>query len=283
MHTTLIQPQELAALRSDDVVIFDVRHDLADATAGESAWRQARIPGARFLHVDRQLSGPRTSSSGRHPLPDRTAFHRLMVEAGVGANQQVVVYDAGDGSTAARLWWMLRWLGHEAVAVLDGGWKAWVAAGLPIADQPRESVPALPGPAAQPLPLGEPLNGTVDADAVLANLESHEFVVLDARAAARYRGEIEPIDPVAGHIPGALNRPFTENLEDGRFKSGARLRDEFLELLQQRAPHEIVHQCGSGITACHNLLAMEHAGLRGSRLYPGSWSEWCSDPRRPVA
>ncbi len=283
MYTTLIQAKELAALGADDVIIFDVRHDLAQPAAGVQAHLQSRIPGARFLYVDTDLSGTRTSTNGRHPLPEREAFHQLMVNAGVGAETQVVVYDAQDGSTAARLWWMLRWLGHEAVAILDGGWSAWLAAGMPVDDVAYDALPPWPGPASNPLPLGEPLNDTVDADCVLANLEKEEFIVLDARAAARYRGEIEPLDPVAGHIPGALNRPFSENLLEGRFKPAAALRAEFAELLQGRPPHEVVHQCGSGITACHNLFAMEHAGLSGSRLYPGSWSEWCSDPRRPVA
>lgn len=282
-HTTLIDPEELAALKDADVRIFDVRHDLADPQAGEEAYRQSRIPGALFLHVDRSLSAALTAHNGRHPLPDREDFHDLIVTAGVGRDTQVVVYDQKDGAMAARLWWMLRWLGHERVAVLNGGWQAWQDAGLPVDDRVLEGTPPLPGPAANPLPLRDPINGTVDADTVLANIDKGDFVVLDARAAARYRGEIEPMDPVAGHIPGALNRPNTDNLVNGRFKSSEQLRHEFTAILREREPTEVVHQCGSGITACHNLLAMEHAGLTGSRLYPGSWSEWCSDPLRPVA
>lgn len=285
MYTTLIAPAELARLLdAGNVRIFDVRHDLAQARNGLQAWRASRIPGALYLDVDQELSGARTAGNGRHPLPARADFHRLMVDAGVGADMQVVVYDAQGGTMAARLWWMLRWLGHEAVAVLDGGWQAWQAADLPIDHQPVTGTRRLPGAAENPLPLAESQVGMVTADQVLANISAPEFVVLDARAAARYRGEVEPLDPVAGHIPGALNYPHLDNLDDdGRFKSTDQLRAAFGLILDGRPPQDIVHQCGSGISACHNLLAMEHAGLTGSRLYPGSWSEWCSDPVRPVA
>jgi thiosulfate/3-mercaptopyruvate sulfurtransferase len=180
---------------------------------------------------------------------------------------------------AAHLWWMLRWLGHDRVAVLDGGWQAWQAAGLPTSTEA-----AAPVQASAPVTPAAPLVGSVDAQAVLDNIARPGFTVIDARAANRYRGEVEPMDPVAGHIPGALNRPNGQNLQaDGRFKDAAQLRQEFTALLDGRDPAAIVHQCGSGITACHNLLSMEIAGLAGSRLYPGSWSEWCSDPSRPVA
>lgn len=285
MYTTLIAPEELARLLdAGNVRVFDVRHDLAHPQAGQQAWRASRIPGALFLDVDHELSGARTAGNGRHPLPACADFHRLMVDAGVGANTQVVAYDAQGGAMAARLWWMLRWLGHEAVAVLDGGWQAWAAAGLAVDDQPVAGARRWPGASANPLPLAESRVGMVTADQVLANIAAPEFVVLDARAAARYRGEVEPMDPVAGHIPGALNHPHLDNLEaDGRFKSPDLLRAAFGTVLNGRPPQDIVHQCGSGITACHNLIAMEYAGLTGSRLYPGSWSEWCSDPVRPVA
>jgi thiosulfate/3-mercaptopyruvate sulfurtransferase len=190
-----------------------------------------------------------------------------------------VAYDASGGMYAAHLWWMLRWLGHDQVAVLDGGWQAWTAAGLPTTTEAGAAVRA-----GQPVEPGASLAGSVDAQAVLDNISRQAFTVIDARAANRYRGEVEPMDPVAGHIPGALNRPNGENLQaDGRFKPAAQLREEFATLLDGRDPAAIVHQCGSGITACHNLLSMEIAGLSGSRLYPGSWSEWCSDPSRPVA
>lgn len=287
MHSTLISAEALASLLpGGNIRIFDVRHDLADARAGERAWRESRIPGAIHLDVERELAGVHTASNGRHPLPSRADFHRLLVEAGVGKNTQVVAYDAQGGAMAARLWWMVRWLGHEAVAVLDGGWNAWCEAGLPVEDQPFTGKRVLPGAVAEPLALGASLVDTVSADQIVHNLHVSQpgFVVLDARARARYRGEIEPLDPVAGHIPGALNHPSTENLDaHGRFKSPDALRAAFAAVLNGHAPNTVVHQCGSGITACHNMLAMEYAGLHGSRLYPGSWSEWCSDPVRPVA
>ncbi|TSH92868.1 sulfurtransferase [Verticiella sediminum] len=285
MSSPLIDCSTLAArLGRDNVRVFDVRHDLARPGAGFQAYREARIPGAIFLDVETDLSGARTSTNGRHPLPARAAFRQRMVEAGVGEDDLVVAYDAQGGAMAARLWWMMRWIGHAQAAVLDGGWPAWLAQGLPVDDAPLDEQRASSGAAASPLHLNEPLVGSVSADEVAANLERPEFLVLDARAHARYLGEVEPLDPVAGHIPGALNRPHTENLaQDGRFKPAQALREEFAALLGERAPHQVVHQCGSGITACHNLLAMEHAGLTGSRLYPGSWSEWCADPLRPVA
>jgi len=279
MTMTLISAADLAArLQAPDLRIFDVRHDLADHAAGRRAYEQGHIPGARYLDHETELAAPRTGKNGRHPLPSRADLAALMAAHGVGPDTLVVAYDASGGMFAAHLWWMLRWLGHERVAVLDGGWQGWLAAGQPAATEPA---PAVPAGAVQP---GAPLAETVDAQAVLANLAQPAFTVLDARAANRYRGEVEPMDPVAGHIPGALNRPNGENLQaDGRFKDAAQLRAEFAALLGERDPRAVVHQCGSGITACHNLLAMEIAGLAGSRLYPGSWSEWCSDPARPVA
>lgn len=284
MYTTLIQPAELAALDPGSVRIFDARHDLAQPEAGREAWRHSRIPGAVFLHADDDLADHSIQGGGRHPLPDRAAFHRRMVEAGVGEGQQVVVYDAQGGMMASRLWWMLRWIGHRPVAVLDGGLQAWQDAGLPLDDSPPAPDAGREGPAAVPLRLSESLVGKVDVDEVVGNLERPKWVVLDARGAPRYRGEVEPMDPVAGHIPGALNRPQTLNLqENGRFKPADQLREEFRQVLGEREAGQVVHQCGSGISACHNLLAMEYAGLAGSRLYPGSWSEWCSDPSRPVS
>lgn len=284
MFTNLIEPAQLAALDPARVRIIDARHDLAQPDAGRQAWRQSRIPGAIFLHADDDLAGSPRHGAGRHPLPEREAFHQRMVEAGIAEDMPVVVYDAQGGVMASRLWWMLRWIGHRPVAVLNGGWQAWQAAGLPVDAAAPLSRAGLPGPAAQPLKLKVALTGQVSVHEVLHNLEQPRWVVVDARAAPRYRGEIEPLDPVAGHIPGAINRPQSLNLQDdGRFKAPAQLRDEFLALLGSRAPETVVHQCGSGISACHNLLAMEVAGLAGSRLYPGSWSEWCSDPSRPVA
>lgn len=285
MTTTLISAADLAArlrtapLDTPDVRVFDVRHDLTNHTAGRQAYDAGHIPGARYLDHETELAAARTGRNGRHPLPDRAQFGALMAAHGVTPRTLVVAYDASGGMYAAHLWWMLRWLGHERVAVLDGGWQAWTAAGLPVS---QDAAPAVrPGTPVEP---GAPLAGTVDAQAVLANITQPAFTVIDARAANRYRGEVEPMDPVAGHIPGALNRPNGENLQpDGRFKTAEQLRSEFSSLLAGHDPASIVHQCGSGITACHNLLSMEIAGLTGSRLYPGSWSEWCSDPARPVA
>lgn len=284
MYTTLIRPEELAdLLHETDVRIFDVRHDLAQTDAGWEAFRQSRIPGAVFLSMDRDLSGERTATNGRHPLPEREAFHDLMVRAGVGEQTQVVVYDAQQGVMASRLWWMLRWLGFANVAVLDGGWQAWQQAGLPVDESVIEHA-VLAGAAVRPLTLKAPLSDSVSVSDVMKNLEDSRFTLVDARQQARYRGEIEPLDPVAGHIPGALNRPYSNNLNDaGGFKEADVLRQEFSAFLGDVPPGQVVHQCGSGISACHNMLAMEHAGLGGSRLYPGSWSEWCSDPVRPVA
>ncbi|OAE61963.1 sulfurtransferase [Achromobacter mucicolens] len=280
MTTTLISAADLAArLDTPDVRVFDVRHDLTNHSAGRQAYDAGHIPGARFLDHETELAAARTGKNGRHPLPDRAQFGALMAAHGVTPGTLVVAYDASGGMYAAHLWWMLRWLGHDRVAVLDGGWQAWTAAGLPVSHDPAPAV--RPGTPVEP---GKSLAGTVDAQAVLANITQPSFTVVDARAANRYRGEVEPMDPVAGHIPGALNRPNGENLQpDGRFKTAEQLRAEFGSLLAGRDPASVVHQCGSGITACHNLLSMEIAGLTGSRLYPGSWSEWCSDPARPVA
>ncbi len=280
MTTTLITAADLSArLDSPDVRVFDVRHDLTNHSAGRQAYDAGHIPGARFLDHETELAAARTGKNGRHPLPDRAQFGALMAAHGVTPATLVVAYDASGGMYAAHLWWMLRWLGHDRVAVLDGGWQAWTVAGLPVSHDPAPAVQ--PGTPVEPR---KSLAGTVDAQAVLANIAQPSFTVIDARAANRYRGEVEPMDPVAGHIPGALNRPNGENLQpDGRFKTAEQLRAEFGSLLAGRDPASVVHQCGSGITACHNLLSMEIAGLTGSRLYPGSWSEWCSDPARPVA
>jgi thiosulfate/3-mercaptopyruvate sulfurtransferase len=287
MFTTLITPAELAAHLNDPTWrVIDVRHDLAIKSAGRDAFRQSRIPGALFFDAETQLAGVHTGSNGRHPLPVRDDFAALAAQAGIGDDTQVVVVDASGGMFAARLWWMLRWIGHDKVAVLDGGFPAWQADGQAVDQTVLDEAAsnALPGPGATTLSIRPPLVDTVDADAVLANLTQPAFAVLDARAGPRYRGEVEPMDPVAGHIPGALNRPYTENLTaDQRFKPAEELREVFTSVLAGRTPQHLVHQCGSGITACHNLLAMEVAGLSGSRLYPGSWSEWSADTSRPVA
>jgi len=265
-------------------LIIDVRHDLADHAAGRRAYLQGHIPGAVFLDHETDLAAPRTGTNGRHPLPSLADFAALMRLQGLTPARSVVVYDEGGGAFAAHVWWMLRWLGHVQVQVLDGGWAAWIEAGGAVATQADSptitEAQALvhagwDGAAAMPV---------VDAQDVLDNLATQAFIVLDARAPQRFRGQTEPMDPVAGHIPGALNRPASVNMtSQGRFKPAMQLRAEFQTLLGTRAPTQVVHQCGSGITACQNLFAMELAGLPGSRLYPGSWSEWCSDPSRPIA
>jgi thiosulfate/3-mercaptopyruvate sulfurtransferase len=229
-----------------------------------------------FAHLDRDLAGAKTGTNGRHPLPSPAACAANFGRLGIDASKQVVAYDQNSGAFASRLWWMLRWLGHDAVAVLDGGFERWLREGRPVS--------ALV-PAPRPVTFSpRPVLPTVDADGVQAGLGGGSIVVIDARAPERFRGEAEPLDPVAGHIPGAVNRPFGRNLgADGAFKPAATLRGEFEALLAGRSPATVVHQCGSGVTACHNALAMEVAGLPGAALYPGSWSEWCADPSRPVA
>lgn len=276
-HTTLVSVDTLQQHLGDPAwIVLDVRHDLFKPTAGIEAYRAGQVPGARFAALDDDLSGPKNGRNGRHPLPDREALAERFRAWGIGPASQIVAYDAAGGQFAARLWWLARWLGHRAVALLDGGWPAWVAAG----GATETSVPA---PARGNFAAGESLAPLLSADDVLANLARGERVIVDARSAERYRGEVEPLDPVAGHIPGALNRPCAQNLgADQRFKSAAQLRAEFAALLGERAPASVVHQCGSGVTACHNLLAMELAGLAGSALYAGSWSEWVADPARPV-
>jgi thiosulfate/3-mercaptopyruvate sulfurtransferase len=276
--TTLVSTDTLARhLEDPGWVVLDCRHDLAQPARGRAEYLAAHLPGARFLHLDEDLSGPKTGANGRHPLPDPAAFRAALGRAGVGDGAQVVAYDDQGGMVAARLWWMLRWLGHDEVAVLDGGWTRWVAEGRPTTAE----VPA-PRPATF---TGEPdPRATVDAAFLLGRLGQPAVVVLDARAPDRHRGQNETIDPVGGRIPGSRNRFFRDNLaEDGRFKPPAALALDFAAVLGGARPDQVVHACGSGVTACHNLLALEVAGLRGGRLYPGSWSEWCADPSRPRA
>jgi thiosulfate/3-mercaptopyruvate sulfurtransferase len=258
------------------LVLLDCSFDLADTGAGERAHAEARLPGALYAHLDRDLSSAKTGRNGRHPLPTREAFASTVGAWGVAPGVQVVTYDGQGGVYASRAWWMLHWLGHRAAAVLDGGIAAWRADGGAIesgAPTPR-AAGATPYPS---LPQGM---ATVDAATLQARLG--RVLLLDARPAERFRGDVEPLDPVAGHIPGATNRFFKDNLAaDGRFKPAEVLRRSFEAY--GGSPQETVQQCGSGVTACHNLLAMTHAGLPGSLLYPGSWSEWCADPARPVA
>ena len=275
-HTTLLSTAQLASHLDDPAwVVFDCRHDLANPDSGTLAYAAAHIPGARFLHLDRDLSAPKSGKNGRHPLPDPQAFMRTLGAAGVDSNKQVVAYDGQTGVYAARLWWMLRWLGHENVALLDGGYAKWRHEARPVSAAPAQAVPAHFS--------GRPRALAVDADEVLRSIGRPRRVLIDARAPGRYRGENETLDPVGGHIRGALNRYFMDNLDErGCFKPAAELRPAFAALVGDAPPDAVVHSCGSGVSACHNLLAMEIAGLHGSRLYPGSWSEWCSDPARPI-
>ena len=279
-YTTLIVAANLAerlASAPESVLVFDCSFDLANPDAGEKTYAAGHIPGAHYLHLDRDLSGPKTGKNGRHPLPDRTALVANLASHGLMQGQQVIAYDAQGGMFAARLWWLLRWLGHDSVALLDGGLQAWQAAGHSLETQPAARRQG-------DFKAGAPLAVTVDTHAIEQNLTTHERLVVDARSPDRYRGENETIDPVAGHIPGARNRFFKDNLTaDGRFKPAHTLRDEFKAVIGPTQPEHVVLLCGSGATACHNALAMEIAGLHGAALYPGSWSEWCADPSHPVA
>lgn len=276
-HSTLISVADLAQHLDDPaLVIFDCRHELTNPEAGSQAYAQSHLPNARFAHLDRDLAAPLTGRNGRHPLPDLASFVAWLSRMGVSNTSQVVGYDHAGGVYASRLWWMLRWLGHQGVAVLDGGWQAWLAASQPV-------TAVVPTPTPRRFS-GGAKDSPVDANYVLAHLHSRDMVLIDARANDRYHGQNETIDPVGGHIPGAVNRFFKDNLTpQGVFKSPEQLRKEFGALLGNANPGKVVSQCGSGVTACHNLLAMEIAGLKGARLYPGSWSEWIADPARPRA
>jgi len=274
--TTLVDVGTLKEkLGSADWRIVDVRHQLANPEWGEQAYADGHIPGAVFLHCDRDLSGPVSGRNGRHPLPDPARLAARLGELGIGPETQVVVYDDAQGMIAGRLWWLLRWLGHDKVALLDGGLQAWLADGGALeADLPH------PVPVAFKADVRDVM---VTADYVQEFMATARMHLIDARSPDRFRGENETLDRVGGHIPGAVNRFFRDNLrEDGRFKSADQLRAEWLAVLDGQSVDRVVHQCGSGVSACHNLLAMEIAGLSGGKLYAGSWSEWCSDPARPV-
>ncbi|MFZ4535276.1 sulfurtransferase [Propionivibrio sp.] len=277
--TTLLSCDELAEhLNDQNWRVFDCRHQLSDVAYGEKSYAEGHLPGAFFLHLDRDLSGPMNGRNGRHPLPDAVLLANKLGASGVSRETQVVVYDDGDGMIAGRLWWLLRWFGHDRVALLDGGIRQWVKAGRPLTTD-------LPEPAATVFAVDMNLRDwVVRTEDVLANLDRNELCLVDARDPDRFRGENETLDPVGGHIPGARNRFFRDNLDaEGCFRLPAELRREFLGLLAGVEPAQAVMQCGSGVTACHNLLAMEIAGLQGAKLYAGSWSEWCADPARPVA
>jgi thiosulfate/3-mercaptopyruvate sulfurtransferase len=285
-YTTLISAAQLQALltSSAPTMVFDCSCDLMQPEMGPAQYADAHIPGAVYAHLDNALSAKgdrritRAASGGRHPLPARDVFASWLGSVGFDNHMQAVVYDRQGANYCGRLWWMLKWLGHANVAVLDGGFQAWQAAGGAVASGAEAERPSAS------FQLGEPLVQLVDADTVVARLGQPTQQMLDARGAPRFRGEVEPIDPVAGHIPGALNRPFNLNLgTDGKFKDAATLRAEFSALLGQRDPASVVHHCGSGVSAVPNILAMEIAGLGPTALFAGSWSEWVSDPARPVA
>jgi thiosulfate/3-mercaptopyruvate sulfurtransferase len=270
--STLVSTGELAA-NLTKWRVFDCRHDLANPKLGGEQYREAHIPGALFAHLDRDLSGRKTGANGRHPLPDPHDVEKWLEKTGLTPHDQAICYDGGPGAMAARLWWMLRWVGHERVAVLDGGFAKWTKEGRPTTvDVPHFT------PFNYPIRLKS--DSAIDVRAVEAGLG--KSLLLDARAPVRYRGEQEPIDPIAGRILGAKNRFNMDNLSpDGTFKTPAQLKRELEPLLRDRSPSEVIHYCGSGVAACHNLLAMEIAGLQGGKLYAGSWSEWSADPKRP--
>jgi thiosulfate/3-mercaptopyruvate sulfurtransferase len=280
-YTTLISATDLKSSINNlaNVVILDCRAELTDPRAGEIAYAAGHIPSALHadadVHLSDKSSGPNGEFRGRHPLPSQEAFIEQLRHWGANSTSHVIVYDAHGGMFASRVWWMLRWVGHSDVALLDGGLAAWLAVGGAL-------VTDIPQPARGNINLRPAITTTVTAADIVTNLATQKYTVLDARAADRFRGENETIDPVAGRIPGAKNRWFKDNLrDDGRFKTAEQLREEFQLLI--RNPHETILQCGSGISACHNAFAMEIAGLSGARLYPGSWSEWSSDASRPVA
>jgi len=284
--TTLISAAQLQTLIDSKAPcrLFDCSCDLMRPETGPEQYQEAHIPGAVYAHLDNALSSKgdrnitQAASGGRHPLPSREVFAGWLGRVGFANGMQAVVYDRQGANYCGRLWWMLKWLGHENVAVLDGGFQAWQASGGAVSSGDEAARPAVN------FQVGEALVQLVDVDTVVSRLGQPGQQVLDARGAPRFRGEVEPIDPVAGHIPGALNRPFNQNLgADGHFKDAATLRAEFAALLGQRDPATVVHHCGSGVSAVPNILAMEIAGLGRTALFAGSWSEWCSDAKRPVA
>ena len=290
--TTLIDVESLRALLgTPGIAVLDCRFDLAAPDAGRQAYLRSHIPGARYVDLNRDLSAPVSAASGRHPLPDPQALATLFRSLGVSPGTQTIVYDESNGSFAARAWWLLRWLGHAKVAVLDGGMSAWLrGGGATESGEPRQG--AAGHSAAGAVAAGSHAassaradrRGALGADELISALKNPRTLLIDARAPERYAGAVEPIDPVPGHIPGAVNHPFSSNLQnDGRFLPPEELQRRWRDRLGEASPADVIVMCGSGVTACHNLLALERAGLPGARLYAGSWSEWIRDPRRPVA
>jgi thiosulfate/3-mercaptopyruvate sulfurtransferase len=278
MFSTIISTERLEQhLNDPNWVVIDCRFTLTETEAGRAVYAQGHIPGARYAHLDEDLSGLKTGANGRHPLPDVQAFAQKLGSWGVGNQTQVVVYDDSFGAIAVRLWWMLRWMGHDAVALLDGGLPKWQR-------EKRAFTADLPKVAPAQFAAHVRPDMLADTDVVLKAAQQQSNLIVDARAEMRFIGEIEPLDPVAGHIPGAKNLPFDDNLDmDGTLLSAEELREQYSVFLEGHQPEQVIHMCGSGVTACHNLLAMEIAGLKGGKLYAGSWSEWIADPSHPVA
>jgi thiosulfate/3-mercaptopyruvate sulfurtransferase len=278
MLTTLVDTETLSRhLYDPRWVVVDCRFVLTDPEAGRRAYAEGHIPGARYAHLHDDLSSPVTATSGRHPLPYPNLLAEKLGGLGIDKNSQVVAYDDAFGAMASRLWWLLRWLGHEAVAVLDAGYPKWAREKWPVTPEP---------PNIHPKQFHPTINYAmwVDAEQVLEMTCKREGLLIDARAEERFRGEFEPLDKVSGHIPGAVNNPYEDNLDfSGEFMSDEALREHYLALVGKLPPEKVVHMCGSGVTACHSILAMEHAGLSGAKLFAGSWSEWITDPKRPVA
>lgn len=277
-YSTLISADALSA-HIDQLgwIVIDCRFSLADTTLGIKNYRRGHLPHARYAHLDKDLSSAITRQTGRHPLPDFRVLTQKLGAWGIGNHSQVVVYDDAGGAFAGRLWWLLRCLGHDKVAVLDGGSKLWQKKGYPM----TTALPTVVPTTFRPYPQDALW---LTASEVQNRLAEKSIALIDARTPERYRGEAEPIDPVAGHVRGALNRPFQANLNaNGEFLPAEHLRRQFAALIGDKSPEQVVHMCGSGVTACHNLLAMEHAGLKGSKLYAGSWSEWIRNPNRPIA
>jgi thiosulfate/3-mercaptopyruvate sulfurtransferase len=277
MHKTLIAPSVLAShLNDPSWVVIDCRFDLTNPAKGEELYRAGHIPGARYAHLDRQLSGEKTGTNGRHPLPEPEALIKTFGDLGIAPHCQVIAYDADNGMYAARLWWMLRWMGHDSVAVLDGGLARWQQDGHKL----RSGVETTPAVTFK----GSPRPGwRLTADEIAAGLGKPGRLLVDARSNERFRGIGETLDKVGGHIPGATNYFFGQNLaEDKSFKPVNELKKQWAEVLRGEDPKNVVMYCGSGVTACHNLLALEHAGIQGAKIFPGSWSEWSADPSRPI-
>ena len=296
MYSTLISAEELKTLLASEppltaggkpVMVFDCTFDLMQPAAGQQQFNAAHIPGAVYVNLDKHLSSKNdlaAASGGRHPLPSRETFAAWLGSVGFSNAHQAVVYDRNGVNYCGRLWWMLKWVGHEAVAVLDGGLQAWQAAGGPVASLDATAKPSKTKITPSNFALAGELTALTAIDSVAKNVGKSTQTIVDARGAPRFRGEVEPLDPVAGHIPGALNRPFGDNLgPDGKFKPAEVLKAEFTALLGTSDPSTVVHHCGSGVSAVPNVLAMELAGLGRQALFAGSWSEWCSDPSRPVA